>query len=150
MELIQFQLGTCFTKVDLPSFTDRVMAALRDVNEVKVLALMLLLRLAQLSPTSVIPRLDDVAEALKVIMKDVEVKDDTVKQDLERKGEFEGPQPLEPLSLCLDPEEMQRSTLRTAVPLYRMSTAQQAPAFHAFVGGLLANQQWRDFRDYQA
>ncbi len=80
------QLGTCFTKVDLPSFTDRVMAALRDVNEVKVLALMLLLRLAQLSSASVIPRLDEVADALKVIMKDIEVKDDTVKQDLERKG----------------------------------------------------------------
>ena len=63
------------------------MAALRDVNEIKILALMLLLRLAQLSPTSVIPRLDDVADALKAIMKDVEVKDDTVKQDLERKGQ---------------------------------------------------------------
>lgn len=84
--LILTQLGTCFTKVDLPSFTDRVMAALRDVNEVKVLALMLLLRLAQLSSASVIPRLDEVADALKVIMKDIEVKDDTVKQDLERKG----------------------------------------------------------------
>lgn len=62
------------------------MAGLRDINEIKVLALMLLLRLTQLSPSSVIPRLDDVADALKVIMKDVEVKDDTVKQDLERKG----------------------------------------------------------------
>jgi len=63
------------------------MAALKDVNEVKILGLMLLLRLAQLAPASVLPRLDEVAESLKVIMKDVEVKDDTVKQDLERKGE---------------------------------------------------------------
>jgi cullin-associated NEDD8-dissociated protein 1 len=63
------------------------MASLKDFNEVKVLGLMLLLRLGQLSPTSVIPRLDEVAESLKVIMKDVEVKEDTVKQDLERKGE---------------------------------------------------------------
>ena len=39
--------------------------------------------------------------------------------------------------------------LRTAVPLYRMSTAQQAPGFHSWVGGLLANPKWRDFRDYQ-
>ena len=62
------------------------MAALHDVNEIKVLGLMLLLRLGRLSPASVIPRLDDVAVALKVIMKDLEVKDDTVKQDLERKG----------------------------------------------------------------
>jgi len=64
------------------------MAALQDVNEVKILGLMLLLRLGQLSPTSIVPRLDEVTESLKAIMRDVEVKDDTVKQDLERKGEF--------------------------------------------------------------
>ncbi|WVF66132.1 hypothetical protein IAT40_000871 [Kwoniella sp. CBS 6097] len=125
-------LGTCFSKIDLPTFTDRVMASLSDVNEVKILGLMLLLRLGQLSPTSVIPRLDDVAGALKIMMKDVEVKDDTVKQDLERK------------------EEMQRSTLRTAIPLFKMSNAQQAPAFHAFVSSLLTSDKWRDFKDYQA
>lgn len=65
------------------------MAALQDVNEIKVLGLMLLLRLGQLAPTTVVPRLDDAAEPLKIIMKDVEVKDDTVKQDLERKGVFD-------------------------------------------------------------
>jgi len=45
---------------------------------------------------------------------------------------------------------MQRSTLRTAVPLYRMSTAAQAPAFHAFVAGLLKTEQWKEYHDYQA
>jgi len=49
---------------------------------------MLLLRLGQLAPTSIIPRLDDTVESFRTIMKDVEVKDDTVKQDLERKGEL--------------------------------------------------------------
>jgi cullin-associated NEDD8-dissociated protein 1 len=63
------------------------MAALTDVNEVKVLGLMLLLKLGQLAPATVIPRLDEVAEALIPTMKDVEVKDDTIKQDFERKGE---------------------------------------------------------------
>ena len=77
--------------MDIPTFTDRVIAALKDVNEVKVLGLMLLLRLGQLAPASIIPRLDEVAESLKVIMKDVEVKEDTVKQDLERKGVFCAP-----------------------------------------------------------
>ncbi|WWC85910.1 uncharacterized protein L201_000780 [Kwoniella dendrophila CBS 6074] len=125
-------LGTCFSKIDLPTFTERVMASLSDDNEVKVLGLMLLLRLGQMSPTSVIPRLDDVVNPMKVMMKDVEVKDDTVKQDLERK------------------EEMQRSTLRTAVPLFKLSNPQQAPQFHAFVTGLLASDKWRDFKDYQA
>ncbi|WRT63736.1 uncharacterized protein IL334_000659 [Kwoniella shivajii] len=124
-------LGTCFSRIDLPTFTERVMASLSDVNEVKVLGLMLLLRLGQMSPTSVIPRLDDITNALKDMMKDVEVRDDTVKQDLERK------------------EEMQRSTLRTAVPLYKLSSPQQAPQFHTFVSALLASDKWRDFKDYQ-
>lgn len=48
---------------------------------------MLQLRLGQLSPQSVIPRLDETVDALKDIMADVAVKEDTVKQDLERKGE---------------------------------------------------------------
>ena len=87
-ETMYTMLGTCFAKVDLPTFTDRVMAALKDKNEIKVLGLMILLRLAQLSPTSVIPRLDEAAESMKVIMKDLEVKDDVLKQDLERKGEL--------------------------------------------------------------
>lgn len=84
-----YQLATCFNKIDLPAFTDRVMAALTDVNEIKVLGLMLLLRLGQLSPSSVTPRLDEAVEAMSVMMQDVQVKDDTVQQDLERKGEFE-------------------------------------------------------------
>ena len=80
------QLGTCFTKIDLPTFIERVLDALKDHNDVKPLALMLLLLLGQLAPTSIIPRLDDTVESFRTIMKDVEVKDDTVKQDLERKG----------------------------------------------------------------
>jgi cullin-associated NEDD8-dissociated protein 1 len=44
---------------------------------------------------------------------------------------------------------MQRQTLRTAVPLTRISTPQQAPAFHAFVQGLLTQSTWKEFRDYQ-
>ncbi len=81
------QLATCFNKIDLPAFTDRVMAALEDVNEIKVLGLMLLLRLGQLSPSSVVPRLDAAVETMKGMMKNVELKDDTILQDLERKGE---------------------------------------------------------------
>ncbi|RXK36749.1 hypothetical protein M231_05984 [Tremella mesenterica] len=79
-------LGASFYKVDLGTFTDRVLAALKDVNEIKVLGLMLLLRLGECAPTTILPRLDDTVESLKGVMKDVEVKDDTVKQDLERKG----------------------------------------------------------------
>lgn len=53
-------------------------------------------------------------------------------------------------SMADDPEEMQRSALRTAVPLYKLSTPQQAPTFHAFMHDLLNKSQWKDFRDYQA
>lgn len=87
-EAMYTMLASCFNKIDVPAFTDRVMAALRDVNEIKSLGLMLLLRLANLAPAAVIPKLDEAAESLKTIMKDLEVKDDTIKQDLERKGEL--------------------------------------------------------------
>lgn len=49
---------------------------------------MLLLRLGQLAPTSIIPRLDDTVSSFQDLLKDIEVKDDTVKQDLERKGKY--------------------------------------------------------------
>jgi cullin-associated NEDD8-dissociated protein 1 len=45
---------------------------------------------------------------------------------------------------------MQKTTLRTIVPLARISTPQQAPAFHAFVAALLSDSAYREFRDYQA
>ena len=48
---------------------------------------MLLLRLGQLAPTSVIPRLEDTVVSFQDLLKDIEVKEDTVKQDFERKGE---------------------------------------------------------------
>jgi cullin-associated NEDD8-dissociated protein 1 len=47
-------------------------------------------------------------------------------------------------------EEIQRGTLRTIVPLYRMTTAAQAPAFHAFAGNLLKSDQWKEYGSYQA
>ncbi|TXT05004.1 hypothetical protein VHUM_03824 [Vanrija humicola] len=87
-ETLYTLLATAFSKIDLPKFTSRVLAALDDVNEIKILGLMLLLRLGQLAPAVVIPRLDDVAASLVTIMKDLEVKEDTIKQDLERKREF--------------------------------------------------------------
>lgn len=87
-EAMYTMLASCFNRIDVPAFTERVMAALRDVNEIKSLGLMLLLRLANLAPAAVIPKLDEAAESLKTIMKDLEVKDDTIKQDLERKGEL--------------------------------------------------------------
>lgn len=40
--------------------------------------------------------------------------------------------------------------MRTAVPLYKMSTAAQAPIFHQFVSDLLKAEEWKEYRDYQA
>lgn len=40
--------------------------------------------------------------------------------------------------------------MRTVTPLFNMTTASQAPAFHAFVGGLLKSDQWKEFREYKS
>lgn len=92
------------------------MDALTQVNEIKVLAFMLLLRLGQLSPATVVPRLDDIVTPLREVMKDVEVKDDTVKQDLERKGQlYLGPALLQLTTI------QRRCNARLCAQLYRCS-----------------------------
>ena len=78
-------------------------------------------------------------------MKDVEVKDDTVKQDLERKGASA----VEYLKQADNVEEMQKAALRTAVPLYKMSNQGQAPEFHAFVVKHLSMEKWKEFKNYK-
>lgn len=80
-------LATCLSKLELPTFAERVIGGLKDVNEVKTLALMLLLRLAHVAPAHVTPRLDDIVPTLEDMMKNLDIKDDMIKKEIERKGE---------------------------------------------------------------
>ena len=85
---------------------------------------MVLFRLAQLAPTAISQRLDDITPALEKSMKGATVTKDTVKQDLERAG------------------ELQRSTLRAVVALSRVTQPGASPKFDAFVDATRRNSEW--------
>ena len=79
------QLDTCLAKLDLHEFLGHVLVGLSDdSDEVKVICHMMLFRLAQVAPTAISQRLDDITPALEKSMKGATVTKDTVKQDLER------------------------------------------------------------------
>jgi hypothetical protein len=46
-------LETCLDKVDIYAFLDRVRAGLEDQHEIKVLAHLMIIRLAHVAPTAV-------------------------------------------------------------------------------------------------
>ena len=104
------------SKLDLHEFLVRVAAGLADdSDEVKVICHMMLFRLAQVAPTAVAQRLDDLTPPLEKSMKGPAVTKDTVKQDLERAA------------------ELQRSTLRAVAALSKISQPGTSPKFDAFV-----------------
>ena len=95
-----------------------------DSDEVKVICHMMLFRLAQVAPTAIAQRLDDITPALEKSMKGATVTKDTVKQDLERAS------------------ELQRSTLRAVVALSRISQPGASPKFDAFVEATKRSSEW--------
>lgn len=132
-EAMAILLSTCLSRVDVNEFLDKVISGLKDLDDVKVLCYMLLHRLAQVAPTSVLARLDDCAEGITVTMQDITVtKKDSMAQDIQRH------------------EEMQRSAIRAIVPLYHLTNEGKSPKFYAVVKQLEVNEKWRqDFRIVQ-
>ena len=101
-----------------------------DSDEVKVICHMMLFRLAQVAPTAVAQRLDEITPQLEKGMKGATVTKDTVKQDLERAA------------------ELQRSTLRAAAALSKISQPGASPKFDAFVAATQKSAEWGvEFRE---
>ena len=85
---------------------------------------MMLFRLAQVAPTAISQRLDDITPALEKSMKGATVTKDTVKQDIERAG------------------ELQRSTLRAIVALSKIAPQGASPRFDALVEAQRKSAEW--------
>lgn len=117
--------------MDLHEFLGRVASGLADdSDEVKVICHMMLFRLAQVAPTAVAQRLDDLTPPLEKSMKGPAVTKDTVKQDLERAA------------------ELQRSTLRAVAALSKISQAGASPKFDTFVAATQKSPEWGlEFRE---
>jgi len=129
-ETLYTLLDTCLQKIDLHEFLGRVLAGLADdSDEVKVICHMMLFRLAQLAPTAVAQRLDEITAPLEKSMKGATVTKDTVKQDLERAA------------------ELQRSTLRAVAALSKISPPGTNPRFDAFVEHTRRSEWGHEFKE---
>ncbi|RPD59457.1 TIP120-domain-containing protein [Lentinus tigrinus ALCF2SS1-6] len=130
-ETLYTLLDNCLPKLELHEFLGRVAAGLADdSDEVKVICHMMLFRLAQVAPTAVAQRLDDLTPPLEKSMNGPAVTKDTVKQDLERAA------------------ELQRSTLRAVAALSKISQSGASPKFDAFVAATSKSPQWgAEFRE---
>ena len=89
----------------------------------------MLFRLAQIAPTTMAQRLNEVGEELQNTMKVVAVTKDTVKQDLERTA------------------ELQRSALRTIAALSKISTPGNAPHFDACIESVKKSNWSTEFQE---
>ena len=121
------QLDSCLAKIELHEFLAHVLTGLQDdSDEVKVICHMMLFRLAQVAPTAVAQRLDDLTPPLEKSMKGPAVTKDTVKQDLERAA------------------ELQKSTLRAVIALSKIAQPGASPKFDAFVEMTKKTAEWRN------
>lgn len=124
------QLDTCLSKLSLAEFLGRVVAALSDSDEIKVISHMMLFRLSQVAPGAIAQRLDEATPQLELTMKGATVTKDTVKQDLERAA------------------ELQRSALRAVAALSKVTPSGVSPKFDAFVEEIKRNPTWSsEFRE---
>lgn len=103
-------LDTCFARINLNEYIERVIAGLKDEDGIKVLSSLMLVRLASLAPAQTGQYLDDVVEPITSTLK-VKLKDQATKQDVEKST------------------ELQRSLFRAMVALDR--TPHTAPKFQA-------------------
>lgn len=118
------QLDTCLTKLELHEFLSKIIPGLSDdSDEIKVITHMLLFRMAQVAPTAVSQRLDEVSPALEKTMQGLKVTKDTVKQDLERAA------------------ELQRSALRAVAALSKIG-AGVSVRFDALVEDIKRGSTW--------
>ncbi|CAO3683491.1 unnamed protein product [Umbelopsis vinacea] len=101
-------LETCLDKVDVYAFLDRVKAGLEDQHEIKVLAHLMIIRLAHVAPTAVEQKIDEMIGPLKATI-DFKVKGNAVKQEVEKN------------------QELVRSALRAVAALSKL--ADMAPTF---------------------
>jgi hypothetical protein len=84
------QLNTCFTKMNANELFDIILVGLADFDEVKLLALMMLQRLAALAEGIVAARLDDLVESIENIAKPIVAAKDDTEQDVQRKVSRDG------------------------------------------------------------
>ncbi|KAG5951190.1 hypothetical protein E4U53_003601 [Claviceps sorghi] len=85
-ETLYALMETAFTRINNIDFYDRIVAGLRDDNDIRQLCNLMVTKLIVIDPDETVRRLDSIAEAYKAILS-VKLKDNAVKQDVEKQEE---------------------------------------------------------------
>lgn len=79
-------METVFPRINTISFHDRVVAGLRDENDIRALCNLMVAKLASMDPDETLRRLGAIAEAYRAVLS-TKLKDGAVKQDVEKHAE---------------------------------------------------------------
>lgn len=85
-ETLYALMETVFPRINTISFHDRVVAGLRDENDIRALCNLMVAKLASMDPDETLRRLGSIAEAYRAVLS-TKLKDGAVKQDVEKHAE---------------------------------------------------------------
>ncbi|KAJ9110694.1 hypothetical protein QFC19_001523 [Naganishia cerealis] len=122
-EAIHTLLRTCLSRIDVGEVMNRVIQSLKDVDDVKLLAFMILERLTAVAEASVVSHLDEMADGIESTINAVPPKDASP-QDIQRQV------------------EVQETMIRVIRPLYRLSTPANHPNFDKVVKAISVSEKW--------
>ncbi|KAI9258536.1 armadillo-type protein [Sporodiniella umbellata] len=107
-------LNNSLEMIDVYGFLERVIAALDDQHDIKMLAYLMLIRLGKVAPSAVTQKLDDLVEPLKTTL-DFKMRSNAVKQEVEKN------------------QELIRADLRCILSLSILSDEASSPQFFQFL-----------------
>lgn len=79
-------METAFSRINNLDFYDRVVAGLKDDNDIRQLCNLMITKLMVIDPDETARRLDSIAEAYRSVLS-VKLKENAVKQDIEKQEE---------------------------------------------------------------
>ncbi|KAM5381105.1 hypothetical protein ACJZ2D_003021 [Fusarium nematophilum] len=85
-ETLYALMETAFSRINNIDFYDRVVAGLKDDNDIRQLCNLMVTKLITIDPDETTRRLNSIAEAYRAVLS-VKLKDNAVKQDLEKQEE---------------------------------------------------------------
>ncbi|KAK8932419.1 Cullin-associated NEDD8-dissociated protein 1, C-terminal part [Metarhizium anisopliae] len=85
-ETLYALMETAFTRINNIDFYDRVVAGLKDDNDIRQLCNLMVSKLIVIDPDETARRLDSIAEAYRGVLS-IKLKDNAVKQDVEKQEE---------------------------------------------------------------
>jgi len=118
-------LDSCMDRLDIFEFLNHVELGLKDHYDIKMLTYLMLVRLANLTPTAVFQRLDRLVEPLRSTCTS-KVKANSVKQEFEKQ------------------DELKRSAMRAITALTNIADADKNPGLAELLNHIHSSQELQD------